>query len=91
METFDDPNPEANKDDLKATEKYYIPYTTKNHMAYSLGTGTLGLNKGYRITQCTSINRNDNQAVYTFIHKILYLLYLLVHITVGILNIYCST
>ncbi len=50
METFDDPNPEANKDDLKATEKYYIPYTTKNHMAYSLGTGTLGLNKGYRIT-----------------------------------------
>ena len=50
METFDDPDPEANKDDLKPTEKFFIPYTTKNHMAYSLGTGTLGLNKGYRVT-----------------------------------------
>ena len=50
METFDNPDPEANKADLKATEKFFIPYTTKNHMAYSLGTGTLGLNKGYRIT-----------------------------------------
>lgn len=50
MESFDDPDPEADKSKLRPTESFFIPYTTKNHMAYSLGTGTLGLNKGYRIT-----------------------------------------
>lgn len=50
LDIFKDPDPEADPLKVKPTAETRIPYTTTNHMAYALGTGTMTLNTGYRVT-----------------------------------------
>ena len=49
LEIFADPDPDADKNKVKPTSVTRIPYTTTNHMSYSLGIGTMTLNTGYRV------------------------------------------
>ena len=50
LELFQNPDPDADEKKVKPTSTLRIPYTTTNHMSYALGTGTMTLNTGYRVT-----------------------------------------
>ena len=50
LDVFADPDPDADPKKVSPTSVTRVPYTTVNHMAYALGTGTMSLNTGYRVT-----------------------------------------
>ena len=50
LELFQNPDPDADEKKVKPTSTLRIPDTTTNHMSYALGTGTMTLNTGYRVT-----------------------------------------